>query len=367
MNKKYLLIALPFFIILAIAAQQNLNSNIKAKPDRANVKVAQAKQVKLSMKRTYPGTTRADDQSSLSFRIKGQVENIYVKPPETIEEGQVLARIDATDLVIKKGEIEAALIGAKAQSINTANLYERIFQLWEKGHATDQQLDDSEATKLLALSKLESLEQNLKMINQQISYTELKAPYRGSVSTLHVREGENIRDGQPILDIYPSDTLDLSVSVPENIIGFLSLGDKAKVKIPALGDDIYTFTITELSRAKTSRLGFPILLTLKNPPANLHPGLSAQVTFTINKQNSYLSLPTQALLNDFDRTYIYTINKRSQKPIAELKLVEVSGLYQDSILVSSGLSEEDLVVIEGQHLIQNHQEVAILSEGSTAL
>lgn len=352
---------------MAIAAQQNLKNNINSKPERINVKVVKAKPVKLSIKRTYPGTTQADDQSTLSFRIKGQVENIYVKPPETIEKEQVLARINSTDLIIKKGEIEALLIGAKAQSINTANHYERIFQLWEKGHTTDQQLDDSKTAKLLALSKLESLEQNLKMITQQISYTDLKAPFQGNVSTLHVREGENIREGQPILDIYPSNTLDLYVSVPENIIGHLSLGDEAQVKIPALGNDIYTFTITKLSRAKTNRLGFPVLLTLKNPPANLHPGLSAQVTFTINKQNLFLSLPTQALLNDFDKTYIYTANTTSQNPIAELKLVEVSGLHQDSILVSSGLSDEDLVVIEGQHLIQNLQEIAIISESRAAL
>ena len=361
MNKKLLSIIIPLAIITLFLAKNKVsNSDNSPQIIPKKVYAVHPKSISINTVRTYPGTTLADNQSTLSFKVKGLVNNIPHKAPKAVNKGEVLAQLDKTDLILKRNELLSSIDGAEAKVNNALNHLERVKKLWQKGHTPDQQYDDSLTAFKLANSQLNTLINSLKTIDQQIEYTQLMAPFDGVISLSHVRSGENIREGQPILDIYPENSLEVRVFVPETIIGALNIGDIALVSFPALGNKAYKFEIIELSRASSNRLGFPIILSLPSPPSQLHPGLSAQVTFTIANQNSYLSVPSQAVLNDFENSFVYVVKDTTSGYIAQKSFVEAHMFYEDCILVTKGLTEMALVITEGQHQIEDQQPINIL-------
>lgn len=132
------------------------------------VKVVQLDIGKGNRERILPGDVRASVRASLSFRVAGQIAEIYVRPGQHVKEGEVLARLDS-DLYDQQLEV------VKAQFELAKVIFERNSALVEQGVVSRNEYDQSRSDFIVATAALEKAEAD-------VNYTSLLAPYDGIIS-----------------------------------------------------------------------------------------------------------------------------------------------------------------------------------------
>jgi len=118
--------------------------------------------------RDFPGIVIAENKADLSFRVSGKLKELLIKQGDKVKKGQVLGRLDQTDYKIELEDKQANYLKARANFTRSAKLV-------EPGHISQREFDQIKATYSTATAHLKAAKQN-------IIYTELKAPFDGSIT-----------------------------------------------------------------------------------------------------------------------------------------------------------------------------------------
>lgn len=155
--------------------------------------------------RRLPGRIEAAQTSAVSFQVPGKIEEFPVREGETVEEGALIAALDATDY-------ELALREARVRAEQLRKELDRKRTLRQGGHVSQATLDDAQAAFDLARVAVDRAEQNL-------DYTRIEAPFKALVAERLVDRFTNVTAGQPVALLQDISTLDVEVSVPEISMG----------------------------------------------------------------------------------------------------------------------------------------------------
>lgn len=216
----------------------------------------------------------------VSSKVMGKVLEVKVKEGEEVTLGEVLAVIDAQ-------EIMANLKGVRARYLLAKNDWERCQKLWQEGVITKQQYDQAQANLESAASALESAELALEN-------TVVRSPLRGFVLTRAVEPGELVTVGSPIVSVADLSELDLMVYLAEKDIGKVRLGEEVKVLVDAFPGEKFSGRVAYIAKqaeftpkmiqTKEERITqvFGVKIKLSNPDFKLKPGMPADVEFPWN-------------------------------------------------------------------------------------
>jgi multidrug resistance efflux pump len=153
--------------------------------------------------------------------------------------------------------------------------------------AVDQAKDQLEQ----AQSAVTSAQANLNLINTQIQKLTIHAPMDGVVLVRSVEVGEVIQAGLPALTIGKLDTLKVTVYIPENQYGQISLGQQARLSVDSFPNETFAAKVTRISdkaeftpqnvQTKEGRQTtvYAVELSVDNPSGKLKPGMPTDVTF----------------------------------------------------------------------------------------
>lgn len=200
-----------------------------------------------------------------------------------------------------------------------------------------------------------------KLLNQLITiYRDgaVCAPYDGSVSTISMLGSDNQKstatvteaasssdNTRVLLSLCPDKTVTVSVSVDESDILALEKGQDADITIESIGDEVFTGTVTGIEKTGTSSNGvttYTTEITLDKSPEMI-AGMTAQAAVRIQGVDDALLIPSDALHQSRDKSYVYT----SLDPLTgEMSgMTEVTaGLNNGSYVeITSGLKEGDTV------------------------
>lgn len=197
------------------------------------------------------------EQVLVAAKLPGRVLAVLVEEGQTVETGQVVARMDTS-------ELEAQLAGAQAQvrraekSIAEAEAsiaqresertlaeqeHERASKLKESGYGTVQSLDLRQSQLNVAVAALRAAKASLDeadaaadaaraevaRVQSQIDDSTLKAPRRGRVEYKLVQSGEVVAAGAPIVTLLDLSDVYMTVFVPARVAGRLAMGDEARI------------------------------------------------------------------------------------------------------------------------------------------
>jgi len=289
----------------------------------------------------------------------GKITEIAVKEGDHVKKGSVLLRLEsvqpAADVNAQRASIESAEAGIKSAAANDVSAqadiksraadmehakldWDRGQQLFEKGLIPKQDYDTDKATYDSAVAALASaqaraeqaraqlaqahsgLSQNNAMLNRLsdvLRKTTYTAPIDGVVTYIAVRVGENVvpgiqnATGSYLMTISDMSVVTSEVMVDETDIVAVRLGQEAEVTIDALPGRFFKGTVTEVGTQAVLRSSglastqsttgnqeakdFKVVVTLRNPPTTLRPGLSSTAKITTEQKKSVLTIPIQAL------------------------------------------------------------------------
>ena len=313
---------------------------------------------------TLPGVARAGIESSLSFRVAGTVEEITVGVGDVVEKDQLLARISSTDYELRLQQAQASLAQAEAAARNAAASFDRVRGLYENNNASKADFDGARAASESARAQVQAAAKQVQLARQQLSYTRLVAPVAGSVASVDVDVNENVGGGTPVILLTAGDRLDVEIAVPEATIGRLQTGMPVEVTFDALGDAAaLKGTVAEVgvtsSRTATT---YPVKVTLDDSHPEVRAGMAADVRFTFaGAGEDAIRVPPVAVGEDREGRFVMVLEADADgMATAKRRSVEVGGLNEAGLEVTSGLEPGERIATAGVQLLEEGMRVRLM-------
>ncbi len=331
------------------------------------------------------GTVRSKTTTVLSSKIMGTVISLRAREGDKVSAGQALIEIDNRDAnaqLQKAGaglrqaqeglaEVEQATGAAEsAQAAADANkrladsTYARYQALFERKSISPQEFDEAKAKremaeaearraahilKMLAAKKRQALAQidqaKADVANAQVfvSYARITSPIIGVVVAKHTEVGSTATPGTPLLTIEDGSRYRLEVAVEESQLGKIGMGQRARLRIDALGANDLEGGVSEItpaadpmSRSYTVKIDLP-------ERQDLRSGLYGVARFMSGRKEAIV-IPHKAVTYRGQLAGVFVVDGAG---VARLRLIKTGKTYGENVEALSGLNDGERVVVDG--------------------
>ena len=295
----------------------------------------------------YPGVTKENQLSEISFRVGGPIVQYNVVEGEKIKKGALIAEIDPRDYRIDVQATKARHDQTKAES-------DRYYRLWKKGSVAKNDYDSKYANYLEAKADWDDAKNAL-------SDTKLYAPYTGFFGPKLAQLGDKVRVRQSITTLIDISVVEINTTIPEQLAIQLLNFDSYEVRLEAYPDVVFNATLKELEKKPTPE-GFPLHLYLdhENLPQDKNQikvaaGMSCRVTIILKNAadvKSRIIVPITSIFEgDIDNsTMVWIINPNNT--VKKQSVVAGDLVGHDGVEITKGLSVGEQIVIAGVHRLQ---------------
>ncbi|MBV8744596.1 MAG: efflux RND transporter periplasmic adaptor subunit, partial [Xanthobacteraceae bacterium] len=164
------------------------------------------------------GQIRAKDQVNLAFRLDGRMIARPVNVGDVLVAGQVVARLDPQNQQNALQSAQANLATAEAALTQARLTFSRQQDLITHGWTPRAKFDEAQQALVAAQAQVESGEAQVRIAQDQLSYTTLSADTNGAVTAVGAEPGEVVRAGQMVVQVAQQGGRDAVFDVPEELI-----------------------------------------------------------------------------------------------------------------------------------------------------
>ena len=373
-------------------------SRSRAKDDPVPAKAVRTGTVSLereSEAAKYSAILAPNAQVDLAFRVSGYVVELYqtrggdgrrrpLEPGAFVAAGTVLARIRPTDYQVVvdkargvKGEAQAGVAAAEAQLVQAqASLaqvqldFSRVSALWEQESINKPAYDASKAKLDVAKAAVdaakagiaaakkrgETAEAQVREAQIPLADTELRAPFDAVVLERRAELGTLAATGSPAFSLADLATLKARFNVPDFALTAFREGQPLDLSIDALsGSSVEGRVLSLAAAADPKARSFEILVAVPNPGRKLRSGMIATVHAAGSTAGQARpQVPLSALVHDpaGQRYLVYAIEQSGGRSVAKAIAVEPGPLSGNEVVVLSGLTAGQRIVVTGANLLQ---------------
>ena len=282
---------------------------------------------------TYEATAplHSDADAPVVARVAGELIELLVEEGDTVQAGQVLARLDGQRLRLE-------MLAAKANLAKASREYKRNVDLHERGLISASMFDSLKYD-------LAALEATYKLRQLNYDYSKIRATIAGIVSAREVKPGQTVAVNDVVFRITDTTELMAYLQIPQSQLPKFNAGKAATVQVAAMPGIEYPASIVRISPTIDTRTGtFRATVAIKNDAGDLAPGMFGQFEVAYEKHDNALVIPAVALLDEDEQPTVYVVNDGQVVRRAVRTGIEADGQVE----VLDGLAETDQVVVIGQ-------------------
>jgi len=324
-------------LLISCREHQKKETLIRSTP----VTLARVEKQELSRPIRAYGRLFPEKEIRLSFKTGGIIREMKVSEGQSVEQGQLLARLDLA-------EIKAQVAAAAGAHEKTKRDLERVKNLYADRAATLEQYQDAKTALQLTESNLQAAEFNLR-------FSEIRAPGRGCILKRLARENELIAPGMPVFLFAATENEWLvRLGLSDRELLRLNIGDAARIEFEAFPGKFFSAEVSEIAQAPDPHTGtYKVELTTDKGIEPLLTGLVVKADiFPADREPLYV-IPAQSLVSASEgKAVVFTIDPEGNK--ARHLDVTLAYFFADQAAIRSGLEGIERVVAAG---------AAYLSEG----
>jgi RND family efflux transporter MFP subunit len=325
------------------------------------VKVAAVTAASAERTLTYSGVVRPRVESSIGFRVGGKIVERAVNMGDRLKVGQVIARLDDTDLKLAENSARAAVASARTRRDVAGDNLERAKPLLAKQFISQASYDIRRNEHDAALSALESAEAQLRQAANATSYATLKADKAGIVTSVMGEPGQVLSAGQAVIALAEAGEVEVAFGVPEQDAERLAVGQGASVSLWARAETSAEGRIREIAgQADPASRTYAVRVAVAKPPAAMRLGMTATVAIRIDGQDPGMLVPLTALTSSEGRPAVYVVN--AEKGTVRCTPVTLTGTTDAGARVSGSLKAGDMVVTAGVQFLRDGMRVRLTGE-----
>lgn len=291
--------------------------------------------------RTIDGTVEAINQTTVSAQTSGEIVEIHYDVNDRVTRGQLLLRLKDTEQRAALAAAEAKLREAQARYQEADAEYDRIRGLRRKQLSSESDLDRERAGRRAALAQLDAAKAGVTQAEEQLNYTEIRAPYSGIVTERYVQIGETARPGLPLMSGISLEQLRVVAEVPQRLIETVRRLSRARVLLDS-GEQIDAEELTFFPFAHPVTNSFRVRVRLPAEVPALYPGMFAKVAFVTGEQRR-LMIPASAVAYRSEVTGVYVVDEQGRVRFRHLRVGE---LQEEMIVVLAGLIAGERVALD---------------------
>jgi membrane fusion protein, multidrug efflux system len=340
-------LALIGYVLSNNKKENKAKTDIVAEKNAAvSVKVTPVKTEEVSLDFVANGNFQPIQELTFSAEKSGKVINVLVKEGDYVRVGQTLLTVRGDVINVSAQAAEAAYQNAKSD-------YSRYENAFKTGGVTKQQLDQAK----LALTNAQSSYTQAKI---NVGDTRVKAPINGFINKKYIEPGSILAatPATALFDIVNVSKLKLKVTVNENQVASLKLGNFVSVTASVYPDKTFSGKITFIASKADETLSFPVEIEIANNTNNdLKAGMYGTANFASNKQKQNLMVvPRNAFVGSVSSNEIFV----AENGVAKLKKVTAGRILGDKVEIINGLSDGETVIITGQINLQDGNKIEII-------
>jgi RND family efflux transporter MFP subunit len=290
--------------------------------------------------RVLDGTVEAVNQATVSAQTAGRVEAIYFDVNDLVPAGAVLVRIRSTEQVAGLAQAQAALKEATAREAEAQTRFERIQDMYQRRVVARATLDEASAARDAAAARLLAARAGLDAAREGVAYTEIRAPYGGVVTHRHVRVGEAVAPGMPLMSGASLDALRVVIEVPQSLVEPVRHVRKAAVYLD--GRRIEATGLTLFPAADPQTGTFRARLDLPAGVTGLAPGMFVKVGLVTGEARRLL-VPAGAIVERSELRAVYVVGDDGRIALRQVRLGQVRG---DQVEVLAGLADGERIALD---------------------
>ncbi|ALI98002.1 efflux RND transporter periplasmic adaptor subunit [Rufibacter tibetensis] len=275
------------------------------------------------------GSIEANEQIQVRGQVSGLVRSINFQEGSNVRKGQVLVKIDDS-------ELRAQLAQAQTRQTLAAENERRARLLLEKEAISREEYD-------VARAELKTAQAQIQLVRAQLAKTSITAPFAGKVGLRAVSAGSFLSPETVVTNLVSINPIKISFAVPEKYAAQVKLNteitftvagtqEKYKAKVYAIEPSIEATTRTLQLRARAD-----------NSSGKLLPGSFANIQLPLTVINDALLIPTQAVVPVQNGKKVFITENGKAKEV----MIETSTRTEKDLLVTSGLSAGDTVLTTG--------------------
>ncbi|MEH6746550.1 MAG: efflux RND transporter periplasmic adaptor subunit [Maribacter arcticus] len=271
--------------------------------------------------------TNEENNSVQASYFDGRIEHLNVNyKGQKVNNGQLLATIYSPNLVAAQQE----LITAASLKESQPALYQAVRNKLKNWKLSDTQID--------AIESSDKVRDNFPVY----------ATINGTVSEVMAREGDYVKQGQPILKVSNLNSVWADFDAYENQISNLKEGQKIKVEANAYSNKEFDATITFIDpMLNNATRTVTVRATIKNNDNLFKPGMfvTGKVQGT-KTQSEMLSVPASAVMWTGERSLVY-VKTNPNEPVFEMREVSIHNRNGENYTISSGVQTGEEIVTNG--------------------
>ncbi|WP_075590117.1 efflux RND transporter periplasmic adaptor subunit [Labilibacter marinus] len=319
--------------------------NTERKESRTSVEVQTVKSASVAKTYEYSGSVASVKKSTLSTRIMGQVDKVFVHEGDIVEKGQLLMAIRSNDIMAKKSQVEANILEVTAAYNNAETDFNRISSLYESKSATKKELDDISTHYQMMKAKLKAVNKAKAEVEEMMTYANIRAPYSGVLTNRFIDAGDMANPGMPLLAIEAPSMFEVITRIPESEIQLIDKGDTVMVALKNCSEDVLGVITRVSSSSRLSGAQFETRVQL-HPTAKqsqaLRSGMFAQVKLS-KGSDTKIMIAKELIINRGQLTGVWTVG---ESEAALLRWVRLGKTQNNQVEILSGLSEGDQLIVQ---------------------
>jgi membrane fusion protein (multidrug efflux system) len=300
----------PLRLLLPLAALITVSSckgEEPAQPPPPKVQAATATQSEFTEGVDTVSTLEATSRVELAAQESGRILELKIRQGDQVEPGQLLLVLDQVQTQAELARARAKLAEEEAQAETAKTNLDRYEYLAKQGAASEKQRDSYRTQYNTARERVISAKEQIKSIEANLSYSNLRAPSGGFISDVLVKVGDVINKGQTLTSIVQNNELEARVEVPAVFSERLAIGQPVLLSAPGSDAVIATGkvdTINPQINAKTQ--GLLVKAVFNNPNGKLLNGQRLRTRVLI-KAKDELSVPFAAVTQTSGQSFVFRL------------------------------------------------------------
>jgi len=289
------------------------------------------------------GALTALNQATIKAKVAADVEAMLVPEGVPVKRGQIIVRLDSTDLKARLSTQQAAEEEARARLALAIKNRESNQMLLKQKFISQNAFDVAQNNVELAQAGLKSARSQLEIVRRACNDALVRAPMDGIISKRFVQTGEKVAPDMALFSLVDLKQLIFEAQVPASDIPRVKVGQEVRFHVDGFESRLFSGQVTRINpMAELGSRSMLVYVLVNNADGALKGGMFAKGQITLDQSAIAPLLPLAALRQEKGLDVVYKIkhNQVVVQPVTLGLRNEEEGLIE----VTSGLAPGEQVI-----------------------
>ncbi len=303
------------------------------------------------------GTIEPEEEVDISAEVSARVVEILKDEGMAVSKGEVVVVLDSERFRLEMEKIKADLKKAETELTVAEKDLRRKEILFGEGMIPEEAYEDALTRRDVAKATKESISALLAVARRDMEDSLVRAPFDGYISRRYISTGSYVKKGERLVKLLDIDPVKATCEIPEVYLARIREGDTVTLTADALPGRRFSGRVYMISpEVDPVDRTFVVKARIDNAEGLLKPGLSVHLEIVTGTRRDVFVVPEKGVLSEDGRYWVFVVSEQT----ARKRQVAVGERVDGGVVVTDGIREGEMVVVDGIYNLRDGQKVRVV-------